>query len=291
MASVPSPSSGEIALGPISIHAYGLMLLLGIVAAVVVTGRRWTGRWDFWRDPGGDLVFRVAMWGVLAGIVGARLYHVITSWSTVDDEWWEPFAVWEGGLGVWGGIGLGVLVGAWVVKRSGESVYAFMDVVAPGLLLAQAIGRWGNYFNQELFGKPSDLPWAVEIDLDNRPGAYSLSETFHPTFLYESLWCLLGVGFLLLVERRFSVKPPGLFALYVMWYCVGRFGMELIRIDEAHEYLDLRLNAWVAIVVFVLALLALVWSQRRDETGRRKAPPPSSPPEGPTMTVPKGRVR
>ena len=131
----------------------------------------------------------------------------------------------------------------------------------------------------------------MEISLDNRPADYSLSETFHPTFLYESLWCLLGVGFLLLVERRFSVKPPGLFALYVMWYCVGRFGMELLRIDEAHEYLDLRLNAWVSIVVFVLALVALVWSQRRDETGRRKAPPPSSPPEGPTMAVPKGRVR
>jgi len=291
LGSFPSPSSGEIALGPVSIHAYGLMLLLGIVAAVVVTGRRWTGRWAFWRDPGGDLVFRVAMWGVLAGIVGARLYHVITSWSTVDDEWWEPFAVWEGGLGVWGGIGLGVVVGAWVVKRSGESVYLFMDAVAPGLLLAQAIGRWGNYFNQELFGKPSDLPWAVEIALDNRPAAYSLFETFHPTFLYESLWCLLGIGFLLLVERRFTVKAPGLFALYVMWYCVGRFGMELLRIDEAHEYLGLRLNAWVAIVVFVLALLALVWSQRRDETGRRAAPPPSSPPEGPTMAVPKSRVR
>ncbi|HXV33265.1 MAG TPA: prolipoprotein diacylglyceryl transferase [Gaiellaceae bacterium] len=292
MGAFPSPSSGEIDLGPFQVHAYGLMLLLGIVAATWMTGWRWTGRWAFWRDKRGDLVFRVAMWGVLAGIVGARLYHVITSWSTVDDEWWEPFAVWEGGLGVWGGIGAGVLVGAWVVRRSGESVYAFMDAAAPGLLLAQAIGRWGNYFNQELFGKPSDLPWALEIAIDNRPAEYALFETFHPTFLYESLWSLLGVGVLLLVDRRFSLKPPGLFALYVMWYCVGRFGMELLRIDEAHEFLGLRLNAWVSIVVFVLALLAFVWSQRREEHGRRPAPPPpASPPEGPTMAVPKGRVR
>ena len=147
------------------------------------------------------------------------------------------------------------------------------------------------YFNQELFGKPSDLPWAVEISLENRPGDYALVETFHPTFLYESLWNLLGVAVLLLVDRRFSLKPPGLFCLYVLWYCVGRFGMELLRIDEAHEYLDLRLNAWVSIVVFVLALIAFVWSQRRQERDSRPAAPPPSPPEGPTMAVPKGRVR
>jgi phosphatidylglycerol---prolipoprotein diacylglyceryl transferase len=241
-------------------------------------------------------VFRVAMWGVLGGIVGARIYHVVTSWSTVDEEWWEPFAVWEGGLGVWGGIAGGVLVGAWVVKRSGESVLYFMDVVAPGLLLAQAIGRWGNYFNQELFGEPTDLPWGLEIDLANRPTEYqdplSAGVTFHPTFLYESLWCLLGVGVLLLIDKRVNLRAPGLFCLYVIWYCIGRFGMELLRIDEAHEWLGLRLNAWVSIVVFALAVIAFVWSQRRAEGGqpkKRSEPPP--PPEGPTMAIPKGRVR
>jgi prolipoprotein diacylglyceryl transferase len=291
LGALPSPSSGDIDVGPFQIHAYGLMLLLGIVAAAWITGRRWTGRWAFWADPRGDLVFRVAMWGVLAGIVGARLYHVITSWSTVDDEWWEPFAVWQGGLGIWGGIAAGVLVGAWVVHRSGESVYAFMDAVAPGLLAAQAIGRWGNYFNQELFGKPSDLPWAVEISVDNRPADYVTDATFHPTFLYESIWCVLGIGFLLLVERRFRPKHPGIFFLYVAWYCVGRFVMELLRIDEAHEFAGLRLNAWVSIVVFLLAVAAFVWSQRRDETLRRPAGGPPAPPKGPTMTVPKGRVR
>jgi prolipoprotein diacylglyceryl transferase len=285
LASIPSPSSGDVEVGPIALHAYGVMLLLGIVAATWLTGVRWTRRGGDW-----DLVYRVAMWGVLGGIVGARVYHVVTSWDTVNGEWWEPFAVWEGGLGVWGGIAGGVLAGAWVVRRSGESVFAFMDAVAPGLLLAQAIGRVGNYFNQELFGKPTDLPWALEISIENRPADYALSDTFHPTFLYESLWNLLGVFVLLLIDRRFNVKPPGLFCLYVLWYCVGRFGMELLRIDEAHEYFGLRLNAWVSIGVFALALLAFVWSQRRRSHEERPAAPPP-PPEGPTMAIPKGRVR
>ena len=289
--SIPSPSSGEIDLGPVQVHAYGLMLLLGIVAATWLTGRRWTGRWAFWRDPRGDLVFRVAMWGVLGGIVGARLYHVVTSWSTVDGEWWEPFAVWEGGLGVWGGIAGGVLVGAWVVHRAGESVLAFMDAVAPGLLLAQAIGRWGNYFNQELFGEPTDLPWGLEIDFANRPDQFANETTFHPTFLYESLWSFLGVAVLLLVDRRVRIRPPGLFCLYVAWYTFARFFMELLRVDEAHEWFGLRLNAWVSIVVFVLALVGFVWSQRREERRPRRQSAPPPPPEGPKMAVPKGRIR
>jgi prolipoprotein diacylglyceryl transferase len=289
--SIPSPSSGEIDLGPVQVHAYGLMLLLGIIAATWLTGRRWTGRWAFWRDPRGDLVFRVAMWGVLGGIVGARLYHVVTSWSTVDEEWWEPFAVWEGGLGVWGGIAGGVLVGAWVVHRAGESVLAFMDAVAPGLLLAQAIGRWGNYFNQELFGKPTDLPWALEIDRLNRPEQYLNEATFHPTFLYESLWSFLGVVVLLLVDRWVRIRPPGLFCLYVAWYTFARFFMELLRVDEAHEWFGLRLNAWVSIAVFVLALVGFVWSQRREEHRPRRQSAPPPPPEGPKMAVPKGRIR
>ena len=286
LASIPSPSSGSIDVGPLQLHAYGVMLLLGILAATWLTGVRWTRRGGDW-----DLVFRVAMWGVAGGIVGARVYHVITSWSEVPDPKWQGvFEIWNGGLGVWGGILGGVIAGAIVVRRSGNSVYRFMDAVAPGLLLAQAIGRWGNYFNQELFGKPSDLPWALEISPENRPVDYALSPTFHPTFLYESLWCLLGVGVLLLVERRFKLKPPGLFAVYVLWYCVGRFCMELLRIDEAHEFLGLRLNAWVSIVVFVLALLALIWSQRRTPSQRKPSAPPP-PPEGPKMAIPKGRVR
>ena len=285
LASIPSPSSGDVEVGPIALHAYGVMLLLGIVAATWLTGVRWTRRGGDW-----DLVYRVAMWGVLGGIVGARLYHVVTSWDTVNGEWWEPFAVWEGGLGVWGGIAGGVLAGAWVVRRSGESVFAFMDAVAPGLLLAQAIGRVGNYFNQELFGKPTDLPWGLEIDPENRPEGYAQDATFHPTFLYEALWNLVGVAVLLLVDRRFRIKPPGLFCIYVAWYTFGRFFEELLRIDPSHELFGLRLNAYVSIVVFVLAVLGFFWSQRREERARpREAPPP--PEGGPKMAIPKGRIR
>jgi prolipoprotein diacylglyceryl transferase len=286
LASIPSPSSGEVHVGGVALHAYGVMLLLGILAAVWLTGVRWTRRGGDW-----DLVFRVAMWGVAGGVVGARLYHVVTSWSEVPDPKWQGvFEIWRGGLGIWGGILGGVLAGAIVVKRSGNSVYRFMDAVAPGLLLAQAIGRWGNYFNQELFGKPTDLPWGLEIDVQNRPQQYVSDVTFHPMFLYESLWCLLGVGALLLVDRRFRIRPPGLFALYVMWYTAFRTFEETLRIDPSHEYFGQRLNFWVSIGVFVLALGAFAWAQRRSDEPRRPRGQRVAP-AGPTMTVPKGRVR
>jgi prolipoprotein diacylglyceryl transferase len=284
LASIPSPSRGEIDLGPLELHAYGVMLLLGILAAIWLTGLRWTRRGGDW-----DLVLRVAMWGVAGGIVGARLYHLATSWSEVPDEWWGPFAIWRGGLGVWGGIAGGVLAGAVVVRRAGASVFRFMDAAAPGLLLAQAIGRWGNYFNQELFGKPSDLPWALEIAPENRPADYLTETTFHPTFLYESLWNLLGVGALLLLDRRFRIRPPGLFALYVAWYTAFRTFEELLRIDPSHELFGLRLNFYVSLGLFVLAVLAFVWSQRWPEQGERPRRAPV--PEGPRMALPRGRVR
>ena len=270
LASIPSPSSGDLEIGPLALHAYGVMLLLGIVAATWLTGVRWVRRGGDW-----DLVYRVAMWGVLGGI---------------DGEWWEPFAVWEGGLGIWGGIAGGVLAGAIVVRRAGESVFRFMDAVAPGLLLAQAIGRFGNYFNQELFGKPTDLPWALEIDPANRPEGFEQFATFHPTFLYESLWNLLGVAVLLLVDRRVRIRAPGVFALYVAWYTFGRFWEELLRIDPSHEYLGLRLNAYVAIAVFVAAVAAFVWSQRRTERPARRRPQAVPETRG-KMAIPKGRIR
>jgi prolipoprotein diacylglyceryl transferase len=283
LASIPSPSTGEFSIGPLTIHMYGLTLLVAIAAAVWLTGIRWTRRGGDW-----DLVFRVAVWGVGAGIVGARAYHVLTSWDEVPDPKSRGvFEVWEGGLGVWGGIFLGTVVGAIVVHRSGESVLRFMDAVAPGLLLAQALGRWGNWFNQELFGEPTDLAWGLEIDPENRPPEYFDEETFHPTFLYEFLWNLAMVGVLLVVDRRFRIRPPALFALYVSLYTFGRFFEELLRIDPSHELGPLRLNAWLAIVLFVLATAFFVWWQvlrprrRRGESG----------PKPPTMAIPKGRVR
>jgi prolipoprotein diacylglyceryl transferase len=286
LASIPSPSSGEVSVGGIELHAYGVMLLLGILAATWLTGVRWTRRGGDW-----DLVFRVAMWGVAGGVIGARLYHVLTSWSDVPDPKWQGvFEIWEGGLGIWGGIAGGVIAGAIVVRRSGNSVLAFMDAVAPGLLLAQAIGRWGNYFNQELFGEPTGLPWGLEIAVENRPQEFLSEPTFHPLFLYECLWNLAGVAFLLLIDRRFRIHPPGLFALYVAWYTAFRAYEETLRVDPSHEYFGLRLNFYVSVVLFAASILVFFWAQRRGEAPDRahRAPPP---PEGPAMAVPKGRVR
>ena len=204
LASIPSPSSGTIDLGPLTIHMYGLMLLAGIAACIWITGRRWVARGGDW-----DLIFRVAVWGVGAGIVGARLYHLATSWSEVPDEWWGPFAVWEGGLGIWGGIAGGVLVGGFIAHRAGASVSALLDAAAPGLLVAQAIGRVGNWWNQELFGEPTSRPWGLEIDSARRPDEFLFNETFHPTFLYEALWCLGAAASAADPRPPFPLSPAG----------------------------------------------------------------------------------
>jgi prolipoprotein diacylglyceryl transferase len=287
LASIPSPHSGVFHIFGRPIHMYGLMLLLAIVACIWLTWVRWK-RWG--GDP--DLVLRVAVWGVAAGIVGARAYHDITNWNEVPDHWWGPFAVWQGGLGVWGGILFGCLIGAWVVRRSGASVRLFMDAVAPGLLLAQGIGRWGNYWNQELYGKPTSLPWGLEIDFEHRVSNYLQYTTFHPTFLYEFIYDVVGVGLLLFVGWRFRIRPPGLFALYVSYYCFGRFFEELLRIDPAHHFLGLRLNAWVSIVVFVASTAFFVyWQFIRDEPVEGERARAREVPAGPAMAVPKGRVR
>jgi prolipoprotein diacylglyceryl transferase len=280
LASIPSPSSSTIDVGPLSIHFYGLTLLVAIAAAVVVTGIRWTRRGGDW-----DLIFRCAVWGVAAGIVGARLYHVITSWDELPDEWWGPFAIWKGGLGVWGGIALGTIVGVVVAKRSGADVAKLMDCTAPGLLVAQGIGRLGNWWNQELFGKPTDLPWGLEIDPENRPIEYIDRETFHPTFAYEGLWCFGAAGLLLVVERRFRIRPGGLFALYVFLYSIGRVWIETLRVDPSHELAGVRLNVWVAAAAIVLSGAFFVWWQR---TWNRREPVAPAP-KAETMAVPRDR--
>ena len=288
LASIPSPHNGVFHIFGRPIHMYGLMLLLAIVAAIWLT-------WIRWRRLGGDpdLVLRVAVWGVAAGIVGARAYHDITSWNEVPKHWWGPLAVWQGGLGVWGGIFLGCVVGAWIVHRAGASVYLFMDAVAPGLLLAQGIGRWGNYWNQELYGKPTSLPWGLKIDFAHRVPQYLGNATFHPTFLYEFIYDLIGVGLLLFIGSRFRIRPPALFALYVSYYCFGRFFEELIRVDPAHHFLGLRINAWVSIVLFVASVAFFVWHQffRAAPGEHHRHEHSHQPPKGPTMAIPKGRVR
>ena len=278
VASIPSPSSSTIDLGPLSIHFYGLTLLVAIAAAVAISGFRWTRRGGDW-----DLIFRLAVWGVASGIVGARLYHVITSWDELPDEWWGAFAIWRGGLGVWGGIGLGVVVGAIVAYRAGVSVARLADCVAPGLLVAQAIGRFGNWWNQELFGRPTDLPWGLEIDPANRPLEYVDFETFHPTFLYEAIWSLAAVLLLLALERFFSIRPGGLFALYVLVYSIGRFWIETLRVDPSHELGGVRLNVYVAGAGIVLSALFFIWWQKTWKRGQGPPPKPQA------MAIPRER--
>jgi prolipoprotein diacylglyceryl transferase len=173
LAFIPSRHDSGISIGPLFLHAYGILYAVAVVAAVFIARRRWKGA------P--DMVDEVALWGFPAGLVGGRLYHVITSWNEVPHTWWGPFAVWKGGLGIWGGIAAGVIVGLWRVRRRGEDVAAFMDAGAPALLVAQSIGRVGNWFNQELFGKPTTLPWGLKIDPEHRPEQYANAVTFHPT--------------------------------------------------------------------------------------------------------------
>jgi prolipoprotein diacylglyceryl transferase len=283
--SIPSPSSGALELGPLTIHMYGLTLLAAIALCVWVTGRRWVARGGDW-----DLIFRCAVWGVAAGIIGARLYHLATSWDEVPDEWWGPFAIWRGGLGVWGGIAAGCLVGGIVAKRAGADVWLLADCLAPGLLLAQGVGRLGNWWNQELFGRPTDLPWGLEIDPTNRPLEYLDQATFHPTFLYELIWDFAAAAILVFViERRLKPRPPGLFAAYIALYCTGRFVMELLRVDPAHEIAGLRLNAWVSLIGIVVGVTWYVLSQRSARPPR--APRARSRPEPPRrkMAVPGSR--
>jgi prolipoprotein diacylglyceryl transferase len=295
---IPSPSKGAFTLGPLTLHMYGVMLLLGIGGAIWLTGRRWV-RW------GGDwdLIFRMALWGVIAGIIGARAYHDVTSWNqdpTIHQHWYGFAAVWDGGLGIWGAIPAGVAVGALVVRRSGNSVRLMMDAVAPGILLAQGIGRWGNYWNQELYGKPTSLPWALRIDQAHQNGIDPRYQSsghygyYQPTFLYEFIWDVLGVGVLLWIDRRFKLRRPALFALYVAWYTTFRTFEEVLRIDPSNHFLGMRVNFWVSLGVFVLSVAFFVWWQflRDPDKVKPQAPPkPRQIPKGPRMAVPKGRVR
>jgi prolipoprotein diacylglyceryl transferase len=210
VAFIPSPAANGFHVGPLFVHAYGLMYVIAVTAAITITRRRW-------RRTGGepDLVYTVAMWAFPAGIVGARIYFLITTPSQVPDHWWGPFAIWTGGLGIWGGGAGDAAAGLWILRKhlSRADVLRFMDAVAPGLLVAQAIGRIGNYFNQELYDAPSSLPWALEISPAHRVPGYVQYATFEPTFLYELIWNLLRAGAFFWIGNHRRVKPPGLFAL------------------------------------------------------------------------------
>ena len=248
---IPSPSEGGFSIGPLKVRAYGFCIALGVAAAVWLSNRRWQAR-------GGDAndIGVIATWGVPAGVIGARLYHVATDWKSFRGRWFDVVKIWEGGLGIWGGVALGVLVGVMVARRRNMPVGPLLDTVAPAIPLAQAIGRIGNWFNIELFGGPTRLPWALEVPPAKRPAAFADRATFHPTFLYELLWDLLVVGVILVVERRYGkrLKPGRLFAVYIAAYTFGRFWIERVRVDFASKLLGLRINEWTAMVVFAVAL-------------------------------------
>ena len=258
--SLPAPPGNGIHIGPLELRAYGLMIALGVLAAVTFAQHRWAARGGNRED-----ITALAVWAVPAGLIGARIYHVVTDPELYRGRWLHVFYVWQGGLGIPGGIAAGVLAGAWVAHRRQLPIPPLLDTVAPALPLAQAIGRWGNWFNQELFGGPTTLPWGLRVDPAHRPPAYANVATFHPTFLYESLWNLALVGVLLLVERHMRLRPGRLFVVYVAGYSLGRMWIERLRIDHANTILGLRVNEWVSLVALIASVAFLLADRRRPE--------------------------
>ena len=261
IASIPSPPWNALHIGPLQLRFYGLTIAIGVIFAARFADRRWVRRGGIEGEIG-----RLAVWAVPAGVIGARLYHVITDYELYTHHPWKAFAIWDGGLGIPGGIAAGVIAGLIVARRRHLPLPSLLDSVAPALALAQAIGRWGNWFNQELFGRPSTLPWAVRIDAAHRPAGLEQFATFHPTFLYESLWNLLVVGVVLVVEQRRLLRPGRLFAVYVAGYAVGRFFVERMRIDYAHTIAGLRVNEWISVVA-VVGAAAFIVTGRAESSG------------------------
>jgi prolipoprotein diacylglyceryl transferase len=273
--SIPSPSENGFQLGPFFVHAYGIAYVFAVIAAVLIGQRRWEA-------VGGrrELVQEVALWGFPAGVIGGRIYFDITSSNLIPDHWYGPIAVWDGGLGIWGGIALGTAVGIGVLRRRRANIPLFMDCAAPALLVAQAIGRLGNYFNQELFGGPTSLPWGLQIDPAHRPAAYIHYTTFHPTFLYEIIWNLSLAATLVWLGHHRKIRPPGLFALYVAGYSAFRIFEESLRVDPAHHILGLRLNLYVAAILMIVGLVWFAYTQRRPGAPDERAiltPEPAEP--------------
>ena len=282
----PSPTTGVWNLGPLPVRAYAMCILAGIVVAIWMTQKRLATRGG---KPG--QVLDISAWAVPFGIVGGRIYHLITSPQAYFGEGgnpWNAFRVWEGGLGIWGAIALGAL-GAYIgCRRQGVRFLDFVDAAAPGILVAQAMGRFGNYFNNEIHGSPTDLPWGLKVyEWDQAAGHAVLDANgnpvvlgvFHPTFLYEAVFCLLLAGLLIWLDRRHDFRRGQIFALYVAGYPIGRGVVEFMRTDDANHILGLRVNSWVSILVFLLGVFLYFWFGRRpDEPDELE---PESDPEEP----------
>jgi prolipoprotein diacylglyceryl transferase len=269
--SIPSPEWSYFDLGPFRIHAYAICILIGIFLATAVTSRRLTKRGA---EPG--VVLDIILWAVPLGIVGARIFHVLThpnDYFRPGKNLWEVFAVWNGGIAIFGAL-LGGAIGAYIgCRRAGIRFWSFADAVAPALLLAQAMGRLGNWFNHELFGLPTTLPWGLEIETTNAayPVGLPAGTLFHPTFLYEIIWNLLGVAVILILERKFRLRWGTALGVYLIWYGVGRSVFESIRVDPSEIFLGLRTNVWAALFAIVLGLVIILVQSRRH-TGLELSP-------------------
>lgn len=266
---IPSPSTGVWYLGPIPLRAYGIVIAVGMIVGVWWTARRYRARGG---DP--DVLYDVAMWAIPIGIIGARLYHVVTSpeayFGPGGDPWLIP-QIWRGGLGIWGGVGAGALGAFLAVKRAGVCFGPIADSLAPALMVAQAIGRWGNWFNQELFGGPTTLPWGLQIDAAHLPAGYAPGTLFHPAFLYECLWNLAAAALIVWLDRRRRFAAGQVFGLYLMAYTLGRAWIEMLRIDDAHTLGGLRLNVWTSLLVFAVGAALFVIAGRLGRSSRVEA--------------------
>lgn len=257
LSSIPAPPDNMLHIGPVGLHIYGLCIALGVIASVSLARRRWA---KLGGNP--DDITSVAIVAIPAGLIGARIYHVITDFPDLysNGRWWpNAFYIWNGGLGIPGGVVAGALAALFMAHRYKMNWRAMADVTAPALPIAQAIGRFGNYFNQELFGRPTELPWGLQVDANHVPAGYAPDTLFHPTFLYESLWNFSLAGLIVLLSRKFVLKPGRWFAVYILGYGLGRLWVESLRIDKANEILGLRVNTWTSSLAIIGGLIWLFW--------------------------------
>jgi prolipoprotein diacylglyceryl transferase len=274
LAFIPPPPADGVQIGPLFLHFYGLCIAIGVLAAFWLANRRWVQA----GGKPGELE-RAGIWAVAAGFLGGRLGYVVTHTGDFHGRWWEVLYIWQGGLALYGGLTLGILTGLWVARRQGLPVLRALDAAIPAIPLAQAFGRWGNYFNQELFGTPTTVPWALEVDPEHRPERYAEFATFHPTFLYESLYNLLVVAVLIWVGARRRLRPGSLALLYLILYGAGRFLLELLRTDTTYRLFGLSRNAYVSLALVVGGSVWLALRERRRPSAAD--PEPAAPEQAP----------